>query len=250
MSPPNTPSVHDDDDLQALAGRYVLGLLSAHERAEVQEGLDHDEALRQAVDAWQERLQPLNMLVDPVDPLPSTWARIERSLDPATPSAAAVPTGSRGDAFARWWQSLALWRGLAGAAGLAAVVLASLLVLQSQQPAQAPAFMVVLVAPQDRSPGWVVQASARVGEVQLIPLGQTAVPAGKSLQFWTKADGWKGPVSLGLVEPGHAIRVPLKSLPPLQAQQLFELTLEPPQGSPLDRPTGPVQFIGRAVPVS
>ncbi len=38
-------------------------------------------------------------------------------------------------------------------------------------------------------------------------------------------------------------------LPPLESNQLFELTLEPPNGSPLDRPTGPIQFIGRAVKV-
>jgi anti-sigma-K factor RskA len=35
----------------------------------------------------------------------------------------------------------------------------------------------------------------------------------------------------------------------LEANQLFELTLEPANGSPLDRPTGPIQFIGRAVKV-
>ena len=36
-------------------------------------------------------------------------------------------------------------------------------------------------------------------------------------------------------------------LPTLEAQQLFELTLEPEGGSPLDRPTGPVLFLGRTV---
>ncbi|HCP03638.1 MAG TPA: anti-sigma factor, partial [Pseudomonas sp.] len=33
----------------------------------------------------------------------------------------------------------------------------------------------------------------------------------------------------------------------VQAGQLFELTLEPEGGSPLNRPTGPVLYIGRAV---
>ena len=32
-----------------------------------------------------------------------------------------------------------------------------------------------------------------------------------------------------------------------QPNQLFELTLEPAAGSPLDRPTGPILYIGRAV---
>jgi anti-sigma-K factor RskA len=38
-------------------------------------------------------------------------------------------------------------------------------------------------------------------------------------------------------------------LPPLQPNQLFELTLEPVDGS-TNRPTGPIQFIGRAVKVT
>jgi anti-sigma-K factor RskA len=125
--------------------------------------------------------------------------------------------------------------------------MASLLVLRGAAPV-APQYLVVLVGPQDKAPGWVVQASVK-GSVDLIPLANIAIPAEKSLQFWTKADGWKGPVSLGLVRPGQTVNVPLDSLPPLQANQLFELTLEPVDGSPLGRPTGPVQFIGRAVKV-
>ncbi|RZL89378.1 MAG: RNA polymerase subunit sigma-70, partial [Variovorax sp.] len=78
---------------------------------------------------------------------------------------------------------------------------------------------------------------------------ETVVPAQKSLQFWTKADQWRGPVSLGLVKPGQTLRIPIDQLPPLEANQLFELTLEPENGSPIDRPTGPIQFIGRAVKV-
>ena len=108
--------------------------------------------------------------------------------------------------------------------------------------------MVVLVAPDNQDAGWVVQASAD-GSLALVPLKNTAVPEGRSLQFWTKADDWQGPRSLGLVQPGRTTVVPLDKLPPLQPNQLFELTLEPPNGSPLDRPTGPIQFIGRAVPV-
>lgn len=41
----------------------------------------------------------------------------------------------------------------------------------------------------------------------------------------------------------------LGKLAPLQPNQLFELTLEPVNGSPAGRPTGPIQFIGRAVKV-
>jgi anti-sigma-K factor RskA len=85
--------------------------------------------------------------------------------------------------------------------------------------------------------------------IELIPLGLDVVPEGMALQFWTKGEQWQAPVSLGLVKPGEPYRVPLQSLPALEANQLFELTLEKSSGSPTGLPTGPVKFIGRAVKV-
>jgi anti-sigma-K factor RskA len=82
-----------------------------------------------------------------------------------------------------------------------------------------------------------------------VPIAAVQVPADRALEFWTKADSWAGPVSLGLVKPGEPVRIPLDKLPPLEPNQLFELTLEPATGSPIGKPTGPIQFIGRAVKV-
>lgn len=236
------------DDLQALAGEYVLGTLSAGGRRAVEARLPGDAALRSAIAGWEARLLPLTDLVAPVEPTGSLWERITHSVAGLERRAAPVPVPVSRVAPTGWWNNLALWRGLSAAGCAAAVLMASVLVLR-EPVAKPPQYLVVLVGPQDKAPGWVVQASARGGAVDLIPLVDSAVPAEKSLQFWTKADGWKGPVSLGLVRPGQTVHVPLSSLPPLQANQLFELTLEPAQGSPIDRPTGPVQFIGRAVKV-
>ena len=251
-----TMNPRPDDDIQALAGEYVLGTLSAAECAEVERRLPGDAALRSAVDAWEECLHPLVALAPPAEPSGALWPRIEKSVGPlsnspstrATTQRLAMPQTRTG-----WWNSLQLWRGLAGSGFAAAAVLAAVLVTRSFAPA-VPQYMVVLVAPADKAPGWVVQTGARPAgggaqQLSLIPLGNTPVPEGRSLQFWTKANAWRGPVSLGLVTPGRAIRVPIERLPPLEADQLFELTLEPANGSPIDRPTGPIQFIGRAVKV-
>lgn len=255
MNPtPNAHSGAHDAHAEALdlrAGEYVLGTLPAAERAAVAQQLTYDPALQAAVTAWQERLAPLNQLAEPVPPPAALWRRIDASLTAASAPAAAVPYGAaprRLEGWRRWWNDLALWRGLAGAGMAAAAVMATVLLTQSLAPEAPPRFMVVLVAPQDKAPGWVVQArSSR--EVQLIPLGKFEVPPDRALQFWTKADGWSGPVSLGLVQPGQPLHIPLQQLPPLESNQLFELTLEPAQGSPIGKPTGPIQFIGRAVQV-
>jgi len=224
----------DPEALQTLAGEYVLGTLAADEQAEVVQRLAHDPALQAAVDAWEQRLLPLAEHAAPQPPSPRLWSRIERSLGhqqqvPRTP----------------WWQRLALWQG-ASAAGLAASLLLAVLLLTQQAPA--PRYLVVLVAPGDNAAGWVVQASdAR--NIELIPLGQDQVPEGMVLQFWTKGEQWRAPVSLGLVKPAQQYRVPQQDLPPLEPNQLFELTLEKAGGSPTGRPTGPVKFIGRALKV-
>ena len=109
------------------------------------------------------------------------------------------------------------------AAGLAASVLLAFILFTTPPPSTR--FVVVLVAPSSQAAGWVVQASDN-RMIELIPLGQDAVPEGMALQFWTKGEQWRAPVSLGLVKPGEPYRIPLQTLPPLEANQLFELTLE------------------------
>lgn len=219
--------------LDELASEYVLGTLPVEQRAEVEQRLKHDSELRAAVDAWEQRLLPLTALAEPVPPSAQLWRRIERNT---ANQPAGVP----------WWNLLALWRGLAGAGLVTTLVLAALLL--TRPPVAEPTFVVVLVAPQSQAPGWVIQASHNQ-QIQLIPLAVMQVPSDKALQFWTKGDGWQAPVSLGLVKPGQTLSVPLDKLPPLTPNQLFELTLEDPRGSPTGKPTGPIQAIGRAVKV-
>ncbi len=251
----NAPAGDNRDEARdELAGDYVLGTLSAASRRDVEVRLPGDAPLRVAVQRWEEQLLPLTALADPVEPPLQLWQRIESSLQSVDQAASEMvrpaPAGrvSQASVWQDWWSNLQLWRGLAGTGFAAAAVLAAVLVTRMGASPPAPQYLVVLVAPQDKSPGWVVQASS-AKQLSLTPLGLAEVPAEKSLQFWTKGDNWSGPVSLGLVKPGQTLHVPLDKLPPLQANQLFELTLEPVNGSPVNRPTGPIQFIGRAVKV-
>lgn len=239
----------EKDAIDQLASDYVLGTLPYARRLEVEQRMPGDAHLRAAVESWQTRLLPLTALAPAVEPSAQLWARIEGSLQSRAIPAQAVRR-TRPAAASGWWRSVQLWRGLAGTGFAAAAVLAAVLVTRmGAVPPGAPAqYVVVLVAPGGNAPGWVVQASG-AQPLSLIPVSQASVPADKTLQFWTKGDTWAAPVSLGLVKPGETVKVPLDKLPPLQPNQLFELTLEPPGGSPTGRPTGPIQFIGRAVKV-
>jgi anti-sigma-K factor RskA len=229
------------DPIQQLAADYVLGTLSAGQRIEVEERLPKDARLRTAVQHWEAKLQPLTQLVEPVQPSPALWQRIENNL-PARPRTAPAP---KQGGLGHWWNSVAFWRFAAATGFAAASVMAIAPTAGLFAPAR-PQFMVVLVAPQGTAPGWVVQTSGQ-RNLKLIPVAPEPVPAQRSLQLWTKADGWTAPVSLGLVQPGQPIEIPLDKLPPIQPNQLFEITVEPYNGSPTGRPTGPIQFIGRTV---
>ncbi|RZL83191.1 MAG: RNA polymerase subunit sigma-70, partial [Variovorax sp.] len=53
------------DDIDTLAGEYVLGTLSAAARATVEARMAGEPALREAVQAWEARLLPLTAVVPP-----------------------------------------------------------------------------------------------------------------------------------------------------------------------------------------
>ena len=226
-------------DPYELAGEYVLGTLSRERRREVDAMLAKDATLRAAVAYWEERLLPLTALVEPAQPPAALWARIERGLGPASMPAAGVRPS--------WWERLGLWRGLA-AGGFAAAAIMAVVVGVNLYEVEQARYMVVLAAPQTAGPGWVLELVSD-DTLRLKPLVNTEVPADRALQLWTKADDWKGPVSLGLVKPGESVEVKLANLPKVVPNQLFEITLEPAAGSPIGRPTGPILYIGRAVTI-
>ena len=230
----------DPDDLDHLAGEYVRGTLSQSTREAIARRMASEPALAERVRYWEQRLSPLAPEVDAVEPDPATWNRGADSIGTA-PESQLIPSSEL-----NWWNSLPLWRALAFGGIACTLSLALLLGTRLMAPEAAPRFVVVLLDPRDRTPGWLVQASAD-REVRLIPLKGDEAPPGRALQLWTKADDWPAPVSLGLVKPGETLSVALGRLPPLQPNQLFEITLEPPSGSPSGQPTGPVLYIGRAV---
>lgn len=261
------------ETLRELAGEYVLGTLPLAARQDVERRLALEPLLRAEVAAWEQRLLPLTALAEPTEPSPELWPKISNSVAGSRATAAAGQSADKlaNDAgerssnkrasnlmpsavtaaggWRRWWDDLRLWRALSGGAVFATLVLAVLLTRQPSSEAQQPAYMVVLVAPQERTAGYVVQASLN-RKLTLTPLQGVTVPGNKSLQFWTKGTDWKAPVSLGLVRPNQSVKLTLDQLPQVQQDQLFEITLEPEAGSPTGKPTGPILYIGRAVKVA
>ncbi|MEH6566849.1 MAG: anti-sigma factor [Halopseudomonas sp.] len=224
---------------RALIGEYVLGLLEEPEASEVRALIAQDrDAARMALE-WEQHLLELADELPPQSPSLQLWQRVQQSLGWAPPPSAAA------SGLTPWWDSLGLWRLTSGA--LALLVLLSWLPAVLRDAPAGPSYTAVLQVPGESArPGWVVKVDSD-GALTLESLVADQIPADRAVQFWTLIDPKDGPRSLGLIEPGKGVTLNAEQIGAVQAGQLFELTLEPQGGSPLDRPTGPVLYIGRAV---
>ncbi len=236
------------DERAAAAGEYVLGTLGSDDHASFSRALELDAALHALVYGWQDRLLGLTSLAAAAQPAPSVWARIQARIQAsAVPHLPHTPAAPRA-ALPPWWQRLGLWQGLSGLALAASVVMALLLVQRELLPAPSgERYLAVLQSPNLQTTGWVVEIESG-RNLRLVPvLDMPAVAEDRALQFWTKPQGAAGPTSLGLVRAGQTVVLPASALPGLGTQQLFEITLEPRNGSPIGRPTGPILFVGKTV---
>ena len=221
MTPPITPEERD-----ALAGEYVLGTLEAREAAEARALMERDAEFAAAVARWEARLAPLMALARPEAPPPALWARIAETLEPS-----ARPR--------RAWRFP--WPLFGTASAALAAGLAAFLVLR---PAPEPRFMTVLLSNQEQ-PAWIVEAEGR--DLRLAALNPQPVPEGRVMELWALPQGATAPTSLGLVPSDGRFTVSPRTVRP-EPGMLIEITLEPPGGSPIGRPTGPILFIGRLAP--
>lgn len=214
----------------ALAADYVTGTLRGAARRRFEALLPAHPGLRRAVQAWQARLLPLTLSVEPVTPSPAVWKRIE----------ARIAESSRRGAPVR---ALSFWRGLAGFAGVAALALAVL--LATPGPVQPP--VVIVLNATEAAPGAaagsiVASISGDGRAVVTQPVAQVAVQNDRVLELWA-VPGSGAPRSLGLISASGATIVP-------KAQQLkgaaaLAVSLEPTGGSPTGAPTGPVLYVGK-----
>lgn len=222
-----------------IAAEYVLGILDEAAGAAAAARTAADPDFADLVEGWRLRLAPLDDTAEPQPAGDRLWQGIEAAI--AAPLAASPAPAS--SPWMRWWTSLpALRATAAGAAAVAVVLAAGLWLALATRTETEPQLIAVLL--NDGEAGAVVEAFAD-GRVILIPLADMQVPAGKALEVWTLPDAGTGPVSVGLMDRARTLELRLGALPHPDAEQLFEITLEPESGSPTGRPTGPVLFVGR-----
>src|SRR5262249_46706577 len=202
-------TMSDDDTIgpadrgKLIAAEYVLGVLGAEERREVERRLAQEPALASEVAFWEERLGVLADAVAPVTPPQHTWSQI----DAAIPAAAAASPTSLG-------KSLALWRGFGiGAAALAAARMAALAYVGLVPARRAP--LMATLAGTSGQPNFVAAVTATGDNLIVVPATLlTSDP--RAIELWLILPNQR-PRSLGLIPPGQPIRL---SSPPDLAGRL------------------------------
>lgn len=274
-------NLHQRPDLiDRLAAEYALGTLRGRARQRLHALADSNDAIHQAIQSWQRRLDAMSELGRAVEPPGSVWLAIESRLGlasagrdaadaagaagvqpgtqpapaPSRPAAPAHPprpsTSPR--AAERWWDTLNVWRGIAGIAVAVAIVsiVIALRTIVPGVPIGTPgesrvAYVSVLHDDQSHSTMLVTWDDAH-STVTLRRLSDTPVPSDRDLQLW--GIGSTGtPVSLGVL-PKHGAAVFKVERRP-QNYAVLAISVEPSGGSPNPNgPTGPVVFTGKLVP--
>jgi anti-sigma-K factor RskA len=220
----------DADDIDALAGEYVLGTLDAAERSAADARLHSDAAFRAAVAAWEQRLQPLADGARPQAPSRDLFAEIMARL------ADDIGRGG-GPEVVALRRRLTRWRLATAVAAIAAVICLAVAINRSSAPEK----YVATLTPEGGAPGFVLTVDTVQHTLTLSRIAAPA-PAGKSYELWAIEPGAR-PRSLGVVSEASYER-PLD----LPADNLtLAISLEPEGGSPTDAPTGPVIFSGSLI---
>ncbi|KXU86490.1 anti-sigma factor [Paraburkholderia monticola] len=230
----NTP-LSSPDDLRCA--EYVLGVLDAAGRRQIELALQHDRQLAASVARWQNRLMPLNEDIGEIEPASYVWARIQSELGFA-PVEAPRPR-------VRLWDDVRWWRWIGIGSSFAAMALVILLILPVRYgPVVGPShdgYKVASIVRDGGAAGWTAIVDVERARMVIVPAYGNPVAADRSTELWLIAPGER-PVSLGViaVDRPTIVALPQTRLALLNERATLAVSLEPHGGSPSGQPTGPV----------
>lgn len=232
----SNPEEQDDGPSEdsVLVAEYILGLLDAPEHERVRRRLEAEPELRREHALWQSRLSTLDTEFPETAPPRQVLPAIEKRLftDPARKGL---------------WQSLTLWRTLAGAAAAVAVIAIGVNVMRPAplSPAEFATQLVTALADQGSGVSFVALYDEGSGMFRLTALSGAAVPD-RDFELWMIGPDGK-PVSMGVVPMAHTeMPMPEDIRSHFTPGTVLAVTLEPKGGSPTGDPTGPVVAKGAA----
>ncbi len=225
------------DENSLLVAEYALGLLTAAEHAALGARLKSDVALRADLAFWRTRLSSLD-------------SEFAETAAPAAVLAAVERRVFGIEAKTGFWNSLSLWRSLAGAAALVAAIAVGLnLTTPRVDPNFVASQLVAAIQAEGSNVSFVALYNPASGSVRLVSLSGDAVPE-KDYELWA-IEGANAPISMGVV-PINAkaeVKIPAAAMTGFGAGTILAITLEQKGGSPTGAPQGPLVAKGAATQI-
>ena len=222
----------DPELYDRLAAQYVLGTLRGPARRRFEGLLQARPDLRRQVRVWEERLPRVLGHPPAQTPPPQLWNEIERRL---FADRAPVPTP--------WYRRL--WQPLALGSGLAALVLATVLLLPFGQN---PGYVAMINDQQQAL--WMISAVADMEQIRVRNLKPMDIPPDNRCVLWYQPRGAPAPYPVGILPDQGEERILTPPAPyrPRGPGQLL-VTVEPVNGEMPEQPSSPPLYRGEWLPL-
>lgn len=235
MSDESNISGRDEDHL--LAAEYALGVLPSEERDAVRARMKNEPALADALSFWRRRFSSLDTEFAETPAPPAVWLKLEKRL-------------FAGEIRKSVWDSLALWRSLAGAAvAVAAIAIGVNLATPRPDPQAFAAELVAALHAEGSNVSFVALYNRSNGELRVTPLSGEQY-TDKDYELWAIEDG--GPAkSMGVVAANQRqdVKVSQDILIDFGEGTTLAVTLEQKGGSPTGVAQGPIVAVGKATAI-
>ena len=227
------------EDMEELAAEFALGSLPPEERHEAEALMVSDPGFAAMVKAWERRLIPLALALEPVEAPPRIRGAVMKAI-------AGDAAGS--ETVVAWKRKASAWRlATVGVSAIAASLAAFIALGTPEGPLSEQRYVAVLQA-EGPGPAFLASIDLASGSISVRTVGAPPQP-GKSYELWAVGAGRDKPQSLGVIDA--SFRIPASKLgkidPAALNDTLFAVSLEPEGGSPTGQATGPVMFTGKLV---
>ncbi|WP_417579396.1 anti-sigma factor domain-containing protein [Pelagibacterium sp.] len=222
-----------DEERRVAVAEYVLGLTSAPRRAALARAVETRPDLAAEVSLWERRFANFNDDYVPTTPPAGLLNQIEQRLFADT----VVRTP--------WYNSLLLWRSLAGAAAAVAVLSVGLNFFQpSIGPDLEASQLVAAIQTVDSDVSFIARFDSAAGALRVSGAGSPA-GEGNDYELWF-IEGDSAPISMGVINVAESQTIDVaEALRGQMAQGItLAVTRETEGGSPTGDPQGPIVAAG------